>query len=151
METFNAQDAERHGLPTLYVQDNHSRSSKGVLRGLHYQYPQWQGKLVRAASGEIFDVAVDIRQGSATYGRWTGAVLSEHNKKQMLIPEGFAHGFVVLSDYADLIYKCTSLYDRSQDCCLLWNDPEVRIDWPVADPILSEKDQNGTRLKDLKF
>ena len=151
METFNAADAAKEGLPTLYVQDNHSLSSKGVLRGLHYQYPQWQGKLIRAASGEIFDVAVDIRQGSPTYGEWLGVVLSAENKLQLYVPEGFAHGFVVLSATADLLYKCTTLFDPGQDCCLMWNDPDIGVEWPVSEPIISEKDNKGQRFKDLRF
>ena len=151
METFNAADAANEGLPTLYVQDNHSLSSKGVLRGLHYQYPQWQGKLIRAASGEIFDVAVDIRQGSPTYGEWLGVVLSAENKLQLYVPEGFAHGFVVLSATADLLYKCTTLFDPGQDCCLMWNDPYIGVEWPVSEPIISEKDNKGQRFKDLRF
>ncbi len=150
METFNAADAANEGLPTLYVQDNHSLSSKGVLRGLHYQYPQWQGKLIRAASGEIFDVAVDIRQGSPTYGEWLGVVLSAENKLQLYVPEGFAHGFVVLSATADLLYKCTTLFDPGQDCCLMWNDPDIGVEWPVSEPIISEKDNKGKRFKDLR-
>lgn len=150
METFNAADAANEGLPTLYVQDNHSLSSKGVLRGLHYQYPQWQGKLIRAASGEIFDVAVDIRQGSPTYGEWLGVVLSAENKLQLYVPEGFAHGFVVLSATADLLYKCTTLFDPGQDCCLMWNDPDIGVEWPVSAPIISEKDNKGQRFKDLR-
>lgn len=151
METFNVTDAASEGLPTVYVQDNHSLSSKGVLRGLHYQYPRWQGKLIRAASGEIFDVAVDIRKGSPTYGEWLGIVLSAENKLQLYVPEGFAHGFVVLSDTADLLYKCTTLFDPGQDCCLMWNDPDIGVDWPVSEPIISEKDNKGQRFKDLRF
>lgn len=151
METFNARDAEGAGLPVSYVQDNHSQSSRRVLRGLHYQYPQWQGKLVRAASGEIFDVAVDIRPGSATRGEWFGMILSGENKIQMYVPEGFAHGFAVLSAVADVIYKCTTLYEPSQDCCLLWNDADIGIDWPVENPVVSEKDKNGVNLRNLVF
>ena len=151
MESFNAREAEEAGLPTRYVQDNHSQSPKGVLRGLHYQYPQWQAKLVRVTSGEIFDVAVDIRKGSRTYGRWVGVVLSAENKKQMFIPEGFAHGFVVLSDTADFLYKCTTLYEPSQDCCLMWNDPDIGVEWPIDNPVLSERDKKGQRFKDLQI
>ena len=151
MESFNARDAEEAGLPTVYLQDNHSQSPKGVLRGLHYQYPQWQAKLVRVTSGEIFDVAVDIRRDSSTYGQWVGVTLSADNKKQMFIPEGFAHGFVVLTDKADFLYKCTTLYEPSQDCCLMWNDPDIGVEWPVSDPILSEKDKKGQRFKDLQI
>lgn len=151
METFNARDAGDAGLPTVYVQDNHSRSSKGVVRGLHYQYPQWQAKLVRVGDGEVFDVAVDIRSGSNTYGQWVGVVLSAENKKQMFIPAGFAHGFAVLSATADLIYKCTTQYEPSQDRCLLWNDPDIGVEWPIDDPLISEKDKRGLPFKDLKF
>ena len=151
METFNVTDAANAGLPTVYVQDNHSLSSRGVLRGLHYQYPQWQGKLVRAASGEIFDVAVDIRKESPTYGEWLGVILSAENKRQLYVPEGFAHGFVVLSATADLIYKCTALFEPEQDCCLMWNDPDIGIEWPVGDPIVSAKDNKGQWFKDLRF
>lgn len=149
METFNARDAADVGLPVSYVQDNHSRSTRGVLRGLHFQYPQWQGKMVRAASGEIFDVAVDIRQDSETFGKWFGAILSGENKMQMYVPEGFAHGFAVLSETADVIYKCTTLYEPSQDRCLMWNDPDIGIDWPVDRPLVSEKDKKGVKFRDL--
>lgn len=151
METFNARDAAVAGLPVSYVQDNHSQSSRGVLRGLHFQYPQWQGKLVRAASGEIFDVAVDIRPGSATWGEWYGMILSGDNKTQMYVPEGFAHGFAVLSPTADVIYKCTTLYEPSQDRCVLWSDPDIGIDWPIEHPVISEKDKYGVKLRDLKL
>ena len=149
METFNARDAADVGLPVSFVQDNHSRSTRGVLRGLHFQYPQWQGKLVRAASGEIFDVAVDIRQDSETFGKWFGAILSGENKRQMYVPEGFAHGFAVLSETADVIYKCTTLYEPSQDRCLMWNDPDIGINWPVDHPLISEKDGKGVNFRDL--
>lgn len=149
METFNARDAATAGLPVSYVQDNHSQSSRGVLRGLHFQYPQWQGKLIRAVRGSIFDVAVDIRRSSETYGKWFGAVLSEENKTQMYVPEGFAHGFAVLSDTADVIYKCTTLYEPSQDRCLLWNDPDIGIDWPVEEPLISDKDKKGVKFREL--
>ena len=149
METFNAKDAGDAGLPVAYVQDNHSQSTRGVLRGLHFQYPQWQGKMVRAASGEIFDVAVDIRRNSDTRGKWFGTILSDENKMQMYVPEGFAHGFAVLSETADVIYKCTTLYEPSQDRCLMWNDPDIDIDWPVDHPLISEKDKKGVNLRDL--
>lgn len=149
METFNARDAGEAGLAVSYVQDNHSQSSRGVLRGLHYQYPQWQGKLVRVVGGEIFDVAVDIRKDSRTYGRWFGVNLSAENKLQMYVPEGFAHGFAVLSATADVIYKCTTLYEPSQDRCLLWNDPDIGIEWPLENPIISEKDKKGRNFRDL--
>ena len=151
METFNARVAEEAGLPTHYVQDNHSRSGRGVVRGLHYQYPQWQAKLVRVGFGEVFDVAVDIRTGSDTYGQWVGEVLSAQNKKQMFVPAGFAHGFAVLSETADLIYKCTTLYEPTQDRCLLWNDPDIGVKWPIDTPLISQKDERGLLLKDLQF
>ncbi|WP_233976643.1 dTDP-4-dehydrorhamnose 3,5-epimerase [Pectobacterium versatile] len=132
-----------------FVQDNHSRSSKGVLRGLHFQKTNPQGKLVRVVRGEVFDVAVDIRQDSPTYGKWYGVTLSEENKTQFWLPPGLAHGFVVLSDIADFEYKCTDYYDPSDEGCLLWNDPEVGIEWPISNPLLSEKDKLGRLFKDL--
>ncbi|GKV95167.1 dTDP-4-dehydrorhamnose 3,5-epimerase [Pectobacterium aroidearum] len=132
-----------------FVQDNHSRSSKGVLRGLHFQKTNPQGKLVRVVRGEVFDVAVDIRQDSPTYGKWYGVLLSEENKTQFWLPPGLAHGFVVLSDTADFEYKCTDYYDPSDEGCLLWNDPELGIEWPISTPLLSEKDKLGKLLKDL--
>ncbi len=149
IETFNARDMEAAGLPNHFVQDNHSYSKHGVLRGLHYQYPQWQGKLVRVVSGEVFDVVVDIRRDSPKYGAWVGAVLSAENNKQLYVPPGFAHGFCVTSDAADVLYKVTKLYVPEQDNCLIWNDPDLGIDWPVADPIVSPKDGQGKRLADL--
>ncbi|MBA0184075.1 dTDP-4-dehydrorhamnose 3,5-epimerase [Pectobacterium versatile] len=132
-----------------FVQDNHSRSSKGVLRGLHFQRSNPQGKLVRVVRGEVFDVAVDIRAGSPTYGAWEGVILSEENKTQFWIPPGLAHGFVVLSDVADFEYKCTDYYNPANEGCLLWNDPDVGIEWPVGSPLLSEKDKLGKRFKEL--
>lgn len=132
-----------------FVQDNHSRSSKNVLRGLHFQKTHPQGKLVRVVRGEVFDVAVDIRRDSATYGQWEGVLLSEENKKQFWIPPGLAHGFVVISDIADFEYKCTDYYNPQHEECLLWNDPAVGIAWPVAQPLLSEKDKLGKLFKDL--
>ena len=149
METYNQDKAAELGLPTSFVQDNHSKSSKGVLRGLHYQYPQWQGKLVRVVQGEIFDVAVDIRAGSPTYGEWVGYSLNDENKQQLYVPEGFAHGFVVTSDTAEVVYKCTDMYAPEQEGSVLWNDPAIGIDWPVDEPLLSAKDKVGTLLADL--
>ena len=149
METFNRDKALELGLPGEFVQDNHSKSSKGVLRGLHYQTPQWQGKLVRTVQGEIFDVAVDIRDGSPTFGEWVGFYLNDENKQQLYVPEGFAHGFVVTSDTAEVVYKCTSLYAPEQEGSVLWNDPEIGIDWPIAEPVLSAKDEVGQLIKDL--
>ena len=131
-----------------FVQDNHSRSTKGVLRGLHYQTVHPQGKLV--VRGEVFDVAVDIRPNSPTYGKWEGVILSEENKKQFWIPPGLAHGFIVLSDIADFEYKCTDYYNPTGEGCLLWNDPQVGIQWPLSNPMLSEKDKAGKLLKELK-
>ncbi|MCE0489469.1 dTDP-4-dehydrorhamnose 3,5-epimerase [Pantoea sp. Mb-10] len=132
-----------------FVQDNHSRSAKGVLRGLHFQRDNPQGKLVRVVRGEVFDVAVDIRPESPTFKQWVGVILSEENKTQFWIPPGLAHGFVVLSDFADFEYKCTNYYDPSSEGCLLWNDPEVGIKWPVESPLLSVKDQQGKKLSQL--
>ena len=149
METYNQDKAQSLGLPTTFVQDNHSKSSKGVLRGLHYQNPQWQGKLVRVVQGEIFDVAVDIRDGSPTFGEWVGAYLNDENKQLLYVPEGIAHGFVVTSDTAEVIYKCTSLYAPNQEGSILWNDPDIGIDWPVESPLLSDKDKNAMHLIDI--
>lgn len=132
-----------------FVQDNHSRSQKGVLRGLHFQKENPQGKLVRVVRGEVFDVAVDIRNDSPTYGKWVGVILSEENKTQFWIPPGLAHGFVVLSDIADFEYKCTDYYNPKVEDCLLWNDPTVNIDWPINNPLLSDKDKLGKRLEEL--
>ncbi len=149
METYNRDRALELGLPGNFVQDNHSKSSLGVLRGLHYQNPTWQGKLVRVVQGEIFDVAVDIRAGSATFGKWIGVYLNEENKQQLYVPEGFAHGFCVTSDTAEVVYKCTDMYAPSEEGSLLWNDPEIGINWPIENPSLSEKDKEGQRLGDL--
>ena len=145
--------AERYshlaGINLPFVQDNHSRSSKGVLRGLHFQKTKPQGKLVRVARGEVYDVALDIRRGSLTFGQWEGVILSEENKRQFWVPPGFAHGFLVLSDTADFEYKCTDYYDPTDEGSILWNDPDLDIPWPVADPILSNKDASADRLIDL--
>jgi dTDP-4-dehydrorhamnose 3,5-epimerase len=151
METFNTHESAENGLPTDFVQDNHSRSSRGVLRGLHYQYPQWQGKQIRVLVGEIFDVAVDIRKGSSTFGEWFGLYLSDQNKQQLYVPPGFAHGFLVLSEYADVAYKVTSLYQSSMDAGIRWNDPAIGIDWPLPESelLLSEKDTNAPLLETL--
>jgi dTDP-4-dehydrorhamnose 3,5-epimerase len=131
-----------------FVQDNHSQSQKGVLRGLHYQLdPHAQGKLVRCIEGEVFDVAVDIRKNSATFGQWVGAVLSAENKRQLWIPEGFAHGFLTLSDTAQFVYKATNYYAPQSERCIIWNDPQINIEWPEAGQVqLSAKDQNGLLL-----
>ena len=144
METYHKEVFSENGLDMEFVQDNQSKSKKGVLRGLHFQYTQPQGKLVRVISGEVFDVAVDLRKDSPTYGKWEGVLLSAENKKQFYIPEGFAHGFVVLSDTAEFTYKCTDFYKADDEGGIKWDDPEIGIDWPIDDIdeiILSEKDK----------
>ncbi len=151
METYHADKFIDHGLPSTFVQDNHSRSSKGILRGLHFQYPSWQGKLVRVVRGEIFDVAVDLRRESANFGCWYGSYLSDENKYQLYVPEGFAHGFCVTSEIADVVYKCTSVYKPSEDFSLMWNDKDIGIEWPIMNPVLSEKDKDAVALADLDF
>jgi dTDP-4-dehydrorhamnose 3,5-epimerase len=147
-ESFNQKAFhEATGLDLTFVQDNHSRSSKGVLRGLHYQLQQPQGKLVRVVRGAVFDVAVDIRKGSPTFGRWVGAELTEDNQRQLWVPPGLAHGFLVLSDSADFLYKTTDYYAPQHERCIAWDDPDIGIEWPTtAAPQLSAKDQLGKRL-----
>lgn len=144
-ESFNEKVfAEKTGITPKFVQDNHSRSTKNILRGLHYQIQQPQGKLVRAAVGTIFDVAVDIRKKSPTFGQWVGYLLSAENKQQLWIPEGFAHGFLVVSDYAEVLYKATDYYAPQHERCIVWNDPDLAIHWVSTEPpILSKKDQAG--------
>jgi dTDP-4-dehydrorhamnose 3,5-epimerase len=149
MESWSQKRYEDVGLPATFCQDNVSFSAKGVLRGLHYQRVNTQGKLVTVLHGEVFDVAVDIRVGSPDFGRWVGVQLSGENKRQFYVPEGFAHGFCVLSDTALFMYKCTNYYDPSAELGLLWNDPDIGIEWPVAEPVLSVKDQVNSRLKDI--
>lgn len=148
METYNQRDMEEAGLTMNFVQDNQSCSVKGVLRGLHFQKEFPQGKLVRVVKGTVFDVAVDLRKDSNTFGKWFGIELSEENKKQFYIPEGFAHGFLVLSDVAEFCYKCTDFYRPEDEGGLLWNDPTIGIQWPKLDVeyLLSEKDKNWGRL-----
>jgi dTDP-4-dehydrorhamnose 3,5-epimerase len=149
METYKMPDFVAAGIAEGFVQDNHSRSTRGVLRGLHYQNPPFaQGKLVRVVRGEVFDVAVDIRRGSPTWGRWVGVVLSEENKKSLYLPPGMAHGFCVLSDVADVAYKTTSVYSAESEGGIIWNDEELSIEWPVEQPVLSEKDTAFPALKD---
>jgi len=148
LETWQQQKLANLGFSEKFVQDNLSYSKQGVLRGLHYQYPTWQGKLVLAVQGEIFDVAVDIRRDSPTFGKWYGRVLNDQSHEQLYIPPGFAHGFCVLSESARVLYKCTDYYAPGEEFTLLWNDPEIGIDWPVKDPILAAKDAQGMRLKD---
>jgi dTDP-4-dehydrorhamnose 3,5-epimerase len=151
LETFHtSRYADLAGISLPFVQDNYSRSLKGVLRGLHFQKKKPQGKLISVARGEVYDVAVDIRKGSSTFGQWVGVILSEENKKQLWVPPGFAHGFVALSEIADFEYKCTDYYDPSDEGSILWNDPDLAIGWPVENPILSDKDINANKLADLE-
>jgi dTDP-4-dehydrorhamnose 3,5-epimerase len=151
LETFQAERyLELVGITLPFVQDNHSRSSKDVLRGLHFQKTKPQGKLVRVVKGEVYDVAVDIRQGSSTFGEWEAVILSEENKTQFWVPPGFAHGFVVLSDTADFEYKCTDYYDPTDEGSILWDDPDLDILWPIEHPKLSGKDSSAPKLVDLK-
>ena len=149
---FESWAAERYadaGVAGPFVQDNISRSARGILRGLHLQNPHGQGKLVSALEGEVFDVAVDVRVGSPRFGQWAGALLSDQNRRQLWVPPGFAHGFCVLSDEAVFHYKCTDSYHPECEMSVLWNDPDIRIDWPVAEPILNEKDRSALILADL--
>lgn len=151
-ESFNQKAFnEAIGQDVNFVQDNHSRSAKGVLRGLHYQIQQPQGKLVCVVRGTVFDVAVDIRKGSPTFGKWVGVELSEDNHKQLWVPPGFAHGFIALSDVADVLYKTTDYYALQHERCIAWNDPAIGIQWPLmAEPSLSAKDQQGLALSDAE-
>lgn len=148
MESWNARTFDEHGLSHDFVQDNHSRSQKGVLRGLHFQKANPQGKLVRVTRGRVFDVAVDIRPRSATYRQWVGVELSERSPAMFYVPEGFAHGFLTLEDDTDFLYKCTTFYDASDEGSVIWNDPEIGIDWPLdgIEPSLSAKDAAAPRL-----
>lgn len=150
-ESFNAKAfKEKTGVSTTFVQDNHSRSQKGVLRGLHYQLENTQGKLVRVTHGEVLDVAVDVRRSSPHFGQWVGIRLSADNRRQLWIPEGFAHGFSVLSDSAEFLYKTTDYYNPAAERCIRWDDPDLAIDWQLSEaPQLSAKDQLGKSLKDL--
>lgn len=147
METYHAQRFREIGIDLPFVQDNHSRSARGVLRGLHYQEPNAQGKLVRCTTGAVYDVALEVRRGSPRFGKWVAVELSEQNRRMLWVPPGFAHGFCALTD-ADIVYKCTALYDAENDRSILWNDPDLGIDWPVASPLLSPKDTAAPRLKD---
>jgi dTDP-4-dehydrorhamnose 3,5-epimerase len=148
-ESWHKKRYAEQGLNREFVQDNVSKSMKGVLRGLHFQNPNPQGKLIQVLQGDVFDVAVDIRVGSPTFGRWFGIVLSSKDMKQLYIPEGFAHGFVVLSEGATFAYKCTEFYKKECERTVLWNDPALGIEWPVARPILSSKDEAGVLLREL--
>lgn len=151
-ESFNAKSFTEHtGVTDGFVQDNHSKSAKGVLRGLHYQIKQAQGKLVRVVAGEVFDVAVDVRKSSPTFGKWVGVVLSAENKRQLWIPAGFAHGFLVTSESAEFLYKTTDYYAPEHERSILWNDPAIGIEWPLAgEPLLSAKDKTGKLLADAE-
>lgn len=152
METYSKEDFFEAGLTMEFVQDNESKSRKGVLRGLHFQTQKTQGKLVRVTSGAVYDVAVDLRKGSPTYGQWEGVFLTSENKKQFYVPEGFAHGFLVISDEATFNYKCTNFYAPEYDGGVLWNDPDIDVEWPldgIDEILLSEKDKNQKTLKEL--
>lgn len=152
METWNAATFAEAGLDLHFVQDNHSRSARGVLRGLHYQLTLPQGKLVRITAGRVFDVAVDLRRSSPTFGRWVGVELSAANKRMLWIPPGFAHGFLTLEDDTDFLYKCTAPYNPADERCLAWNDPAIDISWPLEGsiPLVSEKDRRGRALSDAE-
>jgi len=152
LESYNQRAfQEATGCAPAFVQDNHSGSARNVLRGLHYQILQPQGKLVRVIAGEVFDVAVDVRKSSPTFGKWVGADLSAGNRKQMWIPPGFAHGFLVLSEFAEFLYKTTDFYAPEHECCIRWDDPEIGINWPLqGQPILSQKDRQGASLRHAK-
>lgn len=154
METWQANKFAKGGITANFVQDNHSRSKQGTLRGLHYQVKQPQGKLIRVVSGEIYDVAVDLRRHSPTYGQWVSEIISGKNKKMLWIPEGFAHGFYVLSETADFFYKCTDFYDPECERTLRWDDPNLAIDWPLINgktPNLAAKDAKGSPFKDAEY
>jgi dTDP-4-dehydrorhamnose 3,5-epimerase len=150
LETYHARRYRDGGIRETFVQDNHSRSRGGTLRGLHGQFPHCQGKLVRAVEGEIFDVAVDARRGSPTYGAFVTAVLSAENFHQLYVPPGFVHGFCVTSDYAQVEYKCTEVHHPEDEFSIAWNDPDLGIPWPVSDPLLSAKDRDAPRLRDVQ-
>jgi dTDP-4-dehydrorhamnose 3,5-epimerase len=153
MESWNRRTFAQLGLDLDFVQDNHSRSARGVLRGLHYQLKQPQGKLVRVVAGSVYDVAVDLRKSSPTFGKWTGVELSAENRRMFWVPPGFAHGFLVLSESADFLYKATDYYAPEQERSILWNDPDLAIDWPldgVGTPTLAAKDAAGTRFADAE-
>lgn len=153
-ETWRADSFAAAGIGPEFVQDNHSRSRRGVLRGMHYQVRQPQGKLVRVIAGEVYDAAVDMRRSSATFGRWTGVLLSAENRRQLWVPEGFAHGFLVLSESADFVYKCTSYYSPEDERCLRWNDPRVGVGWPldrIGKPLLSDRDAAAASFAEAEY
>ena len=149
METYHQRKYSEGGISQSFIQDNYSHSLRGTLRGLHYQLKHPQDKLIYVITGEIFDVAVDIRHGSPTFGQWVGMHLSEENKRQIFVPKGFAHGFCVMSETADVIYKCTDLYDPDDDYGIHWADPDIGIEWPDIKPIISDKDSQNPRLNDI--
>ncbi len=154
METFRVDEFNQYCVERQFVQDNHSKSAQGILRGLHYQLTQSQGKLVRVVSGEVYDVAVDMRKTSSTFGQHIGVVLSAENKRQLWVPEGFAHGFYVMSESAEFVYKCTDYYAPDHEVSILWNDPALKIDWPLVNgekPSLSAKDQKGQLFADAPY
>ena len=149
LEIYHLPKWQALGVPDSFVQDNLSLSRKNVLRGLHFQYPEWQGKLITVVQGEIYDVVVDLRRDSATFGKWHGILLSGENHRQLWVPAGFAHGFCVTGGEASVIYKCSTVYNPEHEYTLLWNDPALAIEWPVREPIVSEKDSRGLRLSEL--
>jgi len=151
METYNKEEFKKHGISVDFVQDNHSKSKKGVLRGLHFQKKYPQGKLIRVIKGKVYDVAVDLRKSSPTFGKWFGIELSAENKKMFWVPRGFAHGFVTLEDDTEFTYKCDEFYHPEDEGGLIWNDSGLKIDWPIENPTLSEKDQDFPTLKKLNF
>jgi dTDP-4-dehydrorhamnose 3,5-epimerase len=150
VETYHVDKYRAGGIADVFVQDNHSRSMRGTIRGLHLQLQRPQGKLIRVIEGEIFDVAVDVRRGSPTFGKWVGVMLSAENFRQAYIPKGFAHGFAVTSGVAQVEYKCTDVYDASSEVGIAWDDPDIGIDWPMSDPVLSERDRRHPRLADVR-
>lgn len=147
-ETYHREKFAEAGIPDVFVQDNYSRSIRGTLRGLHYQEPYGQGKLVQVLRGAVFDVAVDIRSNSTNFGKWVGVELSEENEKQLWVPPGFAHGFCTLADRTDFLYKCTNQYVPSAEHSIRWDDPDIGIDWPITDPVMSDKDASAPLLRD---
>ena len=149
LETYRADAWARHGVPTAFVQDNHSRSRRGTLRGLHFQTAPGQAKLVRCARGSIFDVAVDLRRDSPTFGEWEGHLLDDESHRQVYVPVGFGHGFLVLSDVADVAYLCSSTYDPATESGIAWDDPDVGVEWPVEEPLLSERDRTAPHLAEV--
>lgn len=153
METWRQTDFAEAGIRAEFVQDNHSKSTQGILRGLHYQIPKAQGKLVRVISGKVFDVAIDLRRNSPTFGKWVSEIISSENKKQLWLPPGFAHGFLVMSETAEFVYKCTDYYAPQHERCIVWDDPDLGIEWPELEqaPVLSQKDINGISFSKAEY